>query len=401
MELQRVRVEPSPRTPGYVRLAGDVAYDDRPGQLEEYWFDVPETLAPSLSATGNPWLLCLIPLAATLGETLRIPLPVDRRLARNVRELMAIWKFWYPKLHIVDVELELADGPPAASGDRVASFFSAGVDSFFSLLRSTEPGAIAVDDLITVQGFDIGLPNTAAHGRRRARMVHIAERMGKTAWDVATNLRYTRLRSADWGRHWHGCGLASVALALEGRFRSVLIASTHSYPNLVPWGSHPLTDPHFSTSRTDFVHDGATHTRFSKIEYLARHEIALSHLHVCFRHSSEANCGNCEKCVRTMTALEILGRLHHAASFAGLPLNLDRLAHVYLPRPGLERYYRAMRQAAGARGRRDVVQAIDRAFTRSRILRKLMALPIWLNDKRGLWRAASPIRRALLAKAIV
>ncbi len=400
MELIGARTTPSPLGPDRLRLVGEVAYDDRPGEREDYWFDVAAEHASFLSKTGNPWLACLLPLAATLGETLRIPMPVDRLLLRNARELPCIWKSWYPELHRVEVIAE-AESESRTGGSRAGSFFTGGVDSFFTALRSTEGGAIPTDDLITVGGFDIPLANLAAFERRRARLGAVAAELGKTLVDVVTNLRQTRLETAGWGRLFHGGALASVGLALEGRYRRLLIPSTHTYGRLVPLGSHPLTDPLFSTTRTEVLHDGATYDRFGKLEYLSRHPVALRNLHVCFRAVSDHNCGSCEKCLRSMTALELLGCLSSAESFPVKRLDVGRVARAYLGHPGLEAYYRPIRAGAVARGRRDVVRAVDRAVKRSRVIRRLMAIPDWLKPRRGLWRAAGPIRRVLLAGEMV
>jgi hypothetical protein len=401
MELQRIRIEPSPLDAGRVRLAGEVVYDDRPGQVEEYWFDVPEDLAPSLSRSGNPWLTCLVPLAATLGQKLTIRLPVDRILARNVRELVAVWRSWYPRLHAVDFEFDFAAEQPTDRGERVGSFFTAGVDSYFTALRSQEPGAIPTDDLVTVWGFDVPLADRAAFERRRERLSAIAEELGARLVDVATNLRSTRLKEAEWGGLWHGAALASVGHALGGRYRRLLVASTWNYGSLVPLGSHPLTDPLLSSSTTQVVHDGATHNRFEKLEYIARSETALRNLHVCFRAQSDYNCGSCEKCMRTMAILEVLNRLTPEANFPGGRLDVARFARTFIPKARAEAYYVVLRAEAKSRGRQDIVLATDRIMARSRRLRRLMAIPNWLSERRGLWRVAGPIRRALLARAIV
>lgn len=398
MELLGVRVDNARE--GRVRLVGEVRYDDRVDTTEMYWFDVPERYAGDFSATGNPWLVCLAPLAATLGQTLRLSLPVDRLLCRNVREVLAIWRSWYPELHPIEVTGETIDGLPEVPGERTASTFSGGVDSFFTAVRSTEPGALAVDDLITIAGFDIPLSNLSAFERRRSRLAEAASELGKTLVDVVTNLRQTRLKQVDWATLWHGAGLASVGLALEGRYRRMLIASTHPYFDVLPLGSHPLTDPLFSTSRTEILHDGAAYTRAEKTEYLSKSAIALRNLHVCYRAASDRNCGACEKCLRTMATLDVLGKLPAAETFSADRVDPRRLARVLV----LERqegHYRAIRSLAAARERFEIVRVVRRALRRSRWRRRVLWMPKWLAKRRGLWRLAGPIRRALLAKELV
>jgi hypothetical protein len=401
MEVKAVRVMPSPLDPKRVRLVGDLAYDDRPGQIEQLWFDVAEEHAPFLSRTGNPWLACLAPLAAKLGEPIRLSLPVDRLLLRNVHELMVIWQSWYPRLHRVDVAADTTDSLPAAGGTRTAAFFSGGVDSFFTILRAREPGAIKIDDLISIGGFDILLRNLPVFERRRSRQAAVAESLGCKFVDLITNLRDTRIEKAGWSPLLHGSALAAVGLALEGRYRRMLIGSTGDYASLVPLGSHPLTDPLHSTSGTQVLHDGATHNRRSKFEYLSRSEVVLKNLHVCFRVASEDNCGICEKCIRTMAMLELLGGLEQAEGFPVRRLDVGRVARVYVKNPLQAGYYKSIVALARDRGRPDIARAASRAMRRSRWRRRLMPITEWCARHRGLWRAAGPIRRALLAGRVV
>lgn len=93
MDLVSVRVEEAP-TRSRVRLVGDVAYDDRPRTPEPYWFEFPEEFAGDLSATGNPWLACLLPLAVVRREPLRLCRPRDPTLVGNATRLMETWFRW-------------------------------------------------------------------------------------------------------------------------------------------------------------------------------------------------------------------------------------------------------------------------------------------------------------------
>lgn len=401
MDLGAVRVIASPLGSKRVRLVGEIRYDDLPGQVESLWFDVAEEHAPFLSRTGNPWLACLAPLAARLGQPIRLSLPVDRLLLRNVHELMVIWQSWYPRLHRVDVAADTTDGLPAAGGTRTAAFFSGGVDSFFTILRAREPGAIKIDDLISIGGFDILLRSLPAFESRRSRQAAVAESLGCEFVDVITNLRDTRIEKAGWSPLLHGSALAAVGLALEGRYRRMLIGSTADYASLVPLGSHPLTDPLHSTSGTQVLHDGATHNRRGKIEYLSRSEIVLKNLHVCFRVASDDNCGMCEKCIRTMAMLELLGRLEQAEGFPVRRLDIGRVARVYVKNSLQAGYYESIIAMADERGRTDVARSASRALRRSRWRRRLMSISEWCASRRGFWRAASPIRKVILSGRIL
>ena len=91
MDLVSVRTSGAASAGSRARLLGEVVYDDRPGEPEEYWFEVPEQWAGSLSLSGNPWLACLLPLAVTLGEPLRLCVPVDPELRAGVARVMQTW----------------------------------------------------------------------------------------------------------------------------------------------------------------------------------------------------------------------------------------------------------------------------------------------------------------------
>ena len=399
MELKSVRTVRSPLAPDRVRVIGQIGYDDRPGQFEECWFDFPQEYADSLSTSGSPWLACMLPLATTLGEPLRIGLPVDRLLYRNVYEVLAIWKAWYPQLRLIDVVAGREAESP--SGRRTGAFFSGGLDAFFTLLHneSPDPDALRVDELICVGGLDIPLRNLDAFFRHRTRMERVAHGLGKRVIDVVTNLRETRLEAAGWYDLLHGPGLIAIGLMLGARYEKLLIASGQDYDFEERCGSHPLTDPLFSTSRTRVIYDGARFSRWEKTEFLAGSAVAMENLHVCWARGGDENCGACEKCARTMLGLELVGGLQNCKTLPYAPLD-SWMSRLFLSRPAQEHFYEAGRDLAFARGREDVAKAIDRCLRRSRVLRPLVELVAWLRGKRFFWRFAGPLKRMLLARAI-
>jgi hypothetical protein len=405
MELIHSRVIESPNKPGRVRLVGQVTYDDRQVGPEEYWFDVPEKYADSLSTTGNPWLVCLLPLAMTLGEPLRLSVPIDEVLLENVSELMQLWKYWYPHLRIISVEADLMppEGPRGAR--KTAAFFSGGVDSFFTVLYQAyvcrSGAATPITDLLSVWGFDIPLRKRDEFRRMTETLRRAAIDLENEFIDIATNLRETRLEKADWTGLYHGSALASIALALEKRYSCALIASTYDHRNLHPWGSHPLTDPLFSTSQVRIVHHGAAFNRIQKTEFIAKFDLVLRALRVCWKEESDQNCCACNKCYRTMATLEVLGILGRFKSFAQGNFDLTELARVYCPDDNTGSFLTEVKELALRRGRTDVVKAIDSSFRYSTMLNWFLPLVRSLEQARLVWRFKDPLERALLARAIV
>lgn len=402
MELKSVRtVEVAGPEPA-VRLVGEIAYDDRRDQTEELWFEVGRDLGDGLSRSGNPWLLSLLPLAAYLGEPLRLRLPVDRLLGRNATEIMAIWKAWYPRFRPVEVVARVEDRGIETAGKRSAAFFSGGVDSFFAILGRQDSTAVSlpVDELLAVHGFDIPLANAEAFRRHAASLARTAEALGKPLFSVATNLRETRLREVPWADVMHGCALAAVGLVLERRYDLLVIAAAADYAHVEPNGSHPMLDPLFSTWQTRVLHEGASANRCQKLEALSRSELVRQGLHVCWRIRSERNCGECEKCLRNMAILEVLGVLKDCPAFEGKALALDRLSRIYHSGNWNAHTYGAIRAMAAQRGRHDIVAAIDRSFRRSKTVRRALAFSAWLSGRRLLWRGGRRLRQWTLARAV-
>jgi hypothetical protein len=369
------------------RITGKIMYDDN--SIEDYWFDIPIAYEPSLS--GNLWLACLLPLAATIGEDLEIALPVDRELLIGANSILKLWKYWRPDSHVVNILVDsITEFPPRSQSN--ASFFSAGVDSFFSVLQRPD-----VTNWITVLGFDMPIEKEEEFQIHCRRLSTIASDLGKNHISVRTNLRRTRWRLAQWEALAFGPALASVALVFEDYFYEVLIPASCDYAGMDPWGSHPLSDPLFSTCGTRIVHEGAAFSRFEKIEYLVKSDRVLRELHVCFRGNDSMgqdhqNCCRCEKCYRTMIALDILGKLECCTLFDSSLFSIKNVSKIFIAHKVDEKFFLNLQSEAVKHGRRDLAEQIGKALLRSRvilIINHLRRLPFF-------WRFATSFSSYLL-----
>jgi hypothetical protein len=369
IRITKPRISGSPVSDARVCVQADVLCNDSSFPAKTtFWFDVPDTYAPDLSMSGNPWLALIIPLAVNLHEPLELEAPVDTTLLSNVRELMAIWGCWYPHLHPVSIEVELLPATHIGEGSLNAALFSSGVDAWFSLLRHVDGSAFPrVDDLLTVWGLDIPLDNL--HGCKDLENAQrtAADHFGLNAILISTNLAETGwFTAADWGMLAHGCALASVGHILEKRYRNLLIPSSYRYTDLHPWGSHPMTDALLSTSSMRMIHDGAAFSRVQKTEFIARSEIAMNMLQVCWETKSFKNCGACEKCCRTATTLMLLGALDHCKTLDATAAAPEMMIKFFPREEGGCIFNREIRELAIQKGNRKVMQAVDRSLRRYR-----------------------------------
>ncbi len=371
------------------RAAARVAYAG--GGEEDLWFETPAGYPPSSS--GNPWLALLLPLAATLREGISMKLPVDIELLRGAENLLLLWKHWYPNLAVVPIDAPLQSRPAQPSG--VASFFSAGVDSYFTVLRRPD-----AQYWITVQGFDMPVTANEAFARHRERLSRIASSHGKTAIFVRTNIRQTRWKEAHWEALAFGPALAATALLFENYFSEVLLPASCAADQLFPWGSHPVSDPLFSTTTTRIVHEGL-YSRLDKIRFLAQYPEALRELHVCFRGrdgrgQDDSNCCRCEKCYRTMITLELLGALEACSLFDREQFDVRRIRDIFVTSDIDEGFFAEIRGFALQKNRPDIAREIATAVGRSRIIRRLQRL----SRLRGLWRINTYVLPRLMRNAL-
>jgi hypothetical protein len=390
VRLSNIEITPSPRAAGWSRLGGMLHYRTAGRVAEALWFEVPDHLAPQLSQSGNPWLASLLPLAVTLQEPLELSLPVDPELRENVVGLMQVWDGWYPgQCRPVAIEADLLPHALRPSGARRASFFSGGLDSFHTLLRHVPGGdainRLPIDDLLLIHGFDIPLGNTVAFDRLRGRVEQVAAHTGTTAVPVMCNLRESGWSVSNWGRLSQAAALAGVALALEPRFSSVLIPSSIHYKYNERWGTNPLVDPLYSTSTTRIANDGAAFRRTDKTRSMARSDLAMQHLRVCWADRSDQNCGKCEKCLRTLTEFELCGALDRCITFPQGAWSLDAMANLR-PRHDLdEENLVQLKRHVTEHGRADIAAAIGQSLRRYRTRRRLgrAARAIGIRRKRS------------------
>jgi hypothetical protein len=384
------------------RLVGRVRYDAPEAREEELWFEVPHQLAGDLATSGTPWLAALLPLAVTLNEPLRIALPVDARVRAGAHELMDLWCCWYPQLRAISITAPASAGA-AGSGPRTAAFFSGGLDSLFTLLRTRDDvGPARVDDLLTVVGFDVALDRAEAGRRMHARSGEVAAALHRTSVPVTTNLRQTRWRVVDW--EYLGCGaaLAAVALALEPRYGAVLVGSSGGYRDLHVYGSHPLVEPLFSSTTLQLLHDGAAFTRVEKMRFITQHDIALRSLHVCWRSGTDENCGACKKCYRAMLMLELLGVRERCTTFHSAALDVSRVGRMYCSLPWDYRELCDIEALAREHGRPDIARGAAQAMRASRRLarrlERVRALPRLRSLQRSphAWKFAATMEARLL-----
>lgn len=249
----------------------------------------------------DPFVPAALLAAMAAGQPLEVPAetPVSTRLLDGIQRAQEILHAWNPRLRRIPVAA--VSTPARPQRGEAAAFFSCGVDSLYTVWKHGDQ----ISRLLLIQGLEISLLNETLFAQAVSSARSFAEETGRDVVLVRTNLR----RLGDAHRldiHlFHGALLAGAAL-VTGHARTY-VPSSSTYAHLAPWGSHALLDAHWSTEACELVHDGAEAPRTEKLATIARASSARRVLRVCLADTAAYNCGRCEKCLRTMVTLHLLG----------------------------------------------------------------------------------------------
>ncbi len=371
---------------GRAQLVGEVARGD--GSRCEVTFSYDAADAPLVSDAADALVPALLLPAMAAGETLELGPPVSPRLLESLPRLQTIFSGWFPGYRVIEVVARptgatrgridsraeaTRDGIDAGPARGVGAFFSGGVDSFYTLLKSVRGlprEGPPISHLLFFHGLETTLDARRGGDAAEARARRVARDAGVACVVGETNLR--TCFPLVWGQYC-GAGLAAAGHSLAGGLSHVLVPSTDAYADAVPWGSHPLVDPLWSTERTAIVSDGGEVARSEKlVRLVANDPLAQKHLRVCVHNDGgDFNCGRCYKCVRTMVVLHGLGLEERFDTLPReLPPDLDRILaadyELYLTQglAVLERTGRApalearLRRVLRARRRRDGLRTL-------------------------------------------
>ena len=308
-------------------------------------------------ATGDIAICTALLPSMVSGEgELRVSAPASPELIRSSTTLQEVFGTWLPGARSVSIDVTMAAAEN--SGDReTVCFFTGGVDSFHAVLTYRDE----IDRLVYVEGFDVRSGQTVLLGQVRASLAAAADQLGLPLTVLRTDVRDWSDGLVGWPMY-HGAALATAAHLLADRSGRAIIPSSAPYDQLYPWGSHPLTDPLWSGS-VKIEHRGAATDRFEKTAALIGHEAAWRALRVCWRNPQQAyNCGECEKCLRTMTTLAAYGVLDRFETFPD-SLSAARVAGLELRGTTAQRNARAnIRLLAETSKRPDLERAWRRAL---------------------------------------
>lgn len=282
---------------------------------DEAYFTFDKKYKRFLQVDASPFAAALLIPSMKQGEDLIIDGSISKELYDGMHEIMRIVSTWGLGLKPIKIQATNIIANPSRP-TTTATFFSGGVDSFYTYLKHKHDSKDPITHLLLVNGYDIDPRNKNLWAATLHNIQHIAAAEQVKLIEVETNIRSLIDPILAWD-YTHGGCLAAVGLCLRKGLKKVYVPSSYTAEQQFPWGSHLDLDHHWSTETLAFVHDGSEASRVNKVAWqIAKSPSALKHLRVCYMNEKGAyNCGVCDKCLRTMTNLYLAGSLDKAATF--------------------------------------------------------------------------------------
>lgn len=288
---------------------------------EKLWFSLPKDYKQYITQPNlDGFLVGLLPLAMKLGEDIEVKGAISKKLYFNLTNyLMVITQVVLPYLKKVNITVEyLNENKISEDTKGVVAGFSAGIDSFSTLsdyyLNNKIDGykiTHLIFNNVGSNGEWESIQSRKLFNSRYESIKDLPMHYKIPFLKVDSNL--SDLLKMEF-LHTSLINNASVILLLQKLFSKYYISSGHHYKDT---SCKPVYDiaiaesmiVHLlSTETTECICAGCQYTRVEKTKKLLDIPEATHFLNVCIAPKIDAkNCSQCEKCCRTLLALEVLG----------------------------------------------------------------------------------------------
>lgn len=286
--------------------------------------------------TADAFVLLMLQLAMQSGQDIRVEAPVSARLLFNIENtLQPLFLKAFPDFHRIKIEVE-SESVQSFHGTAVGCGCSLGVDSFSSLLKHLSqdvPESYRVTHLalfncgqlgdLDINGAEQSLYETLA------QLEPFAEEMNLPLVSINSNLNELYVNSGVRLLQSSINRTISCALALQKLFGKYVYSSAYTVDDFhvsqkdESYMESALT-PLMGTESMEAILSNPAMTRVEKTAYLSQYEITYRYLDVCwsgqmkygvdqkptlYETKTKKNCGRCQKCLRTLLTLDILGKI--------------------------------------------------------------------------------------------
>lgn len=309
----------------FITLSADIAF--RGKQVQQAYFKIPVAYEAFVAKDASPFLAAVLLPCMKTKENIYVDGSVSAKLLENIGEIMALIKKWNIGLYKIKIRTKKVTKDTKKT-QFVGSFFTAGVDSFYTYLKYRSKKE-KITHLILAHGLDIPLENKVFFEQVQKTIEKIAKTEKINAIFVETNIGSIVEQWLVWDFS-HGGALASIALFLRNGLKRIYIPGAVKNNQLFPYGTHPDLDKLWSTETLQMKSDGGEYDRLEKVtNVISKSPLALSYLRVCTQNlKDQYNCSRCYKCLITMIYLSCSNALGKTKTF-NKKLDLELVKKMY------------------------------------------------------------------------
>ena len=372
-----------------VRVSARVSWESSDRRPLEIFFETGAEFESDFQANAEAFATAAIVPAMRHGEErLRVDGTLCPRLADGLAVSTALIRKWYgaPRR---PVRLEPTGGfsvPFPRVPPRAAACMTGGIDSLHLLVSNRRripaehPESIA--DALVVSGMltagTVESERTKDHFSRTCRALsRWTHDLNLTLVPVTTNVRDLDPDIDFLQEEFFSAAISSIAHLFSRRWSSLSLASggRAGGRRLGPGGTHPLLDPGYGSGAVEIRHVETSGDRLARVRELASWGAEVENAIVCLQSpaSPPLNCGKCEKCMRTMVELLIVGRLGRTREYPSAEITVEQLRRLRLA-ARIEEYWTELPAALDAMGRGDMARVIRSKLRRSRLKEALKSI---------------------------
>ena len=379
--------------PGGARVAATVIWEECDRPTQEVYVECRGPAAEDLAPNPDAFLLaCVMPAMEYRERRVQIEGTICPELRNGLGGAFGVICDWFPENKRPTIEASGGVRPTVPrTPSRVASFMSAGIDALATLrcnrLDYPLDHPASIQDCFFLFGFntyDFSASGPVAERlddfeRRVARMENLAREARINLIPVYTNVRFIAKDFDSWNRRGMGAGLASVAHAFSARISRALIGSSGLQGVSPPSGTHPLVDPNYSSAGLEIRQDGLWLSRLEKTAIVGDWDAALAIVQCCQQHELQdtINCGQCNKCFRTMIHLAALGKLERAHAFPSRAVTPEMIHQAEVSKKIDATYLEQTVELFMSVNRPDLAQAVRDRVARYREREKQVPRRVW------------------------
>ena len=272
---------------------------------QEYRFIFPEEYINELECEkADAWIILLIHKMLAVGGTFFIDGKVSKSLLDNMERYCEFWYVFKPEYKKVTLKVreEIKDIPHDFPNKAIMTF-SGGLDSCFTLYRHRRNLCGRNNKNIEVAVFVYGMD---IQDKEDFKIASVKAKEQCDDLGVKLILAETNFRKMpnDWNME-HLNVIVSI-LNLFKNYPHKIISSSmdvipEHYLEQMPYSTNIVTDRLLSTYSSPLFIDDEAYTRTKKAALLKEWNIGVKNLRVCWQGEDKSrNCGECEKCLRTM-----------------------------------------------------------------------------------------------------